>query len=456
MIAAVRGESSVAVPFSDPVYKWVYNKSAVGYIPTVVGTESTTPTTAATRGGNAQARADATQVVSGATDVVVVGYGEIGTKSAAVRSKLVDRLATNLESVVADRGLDVTVEASWARLYLSGPATQLDSAARAAAEVPGVVWTRPARRCETTLDAIVETLVGVAADHPEDDTFAVRGERAGPADAHPFSSSEIERVGGRAVLDAVAGTVDLDAPDRVYRVECREERAYVSHVSYDGPGGLPVGSQGTVVALVSGGIDSPVAAWQLLRRGSHVVPLYVDLGAYGGADHRARAVETVELLRRRAPNADLRLRVVDGGPVVERLVDHVGDTRMLSLRRAMLRMAAVVAADEGADAIATGEALGQKSSQTGPNLAVTDAAVDLPVHRPLLTWDKTDIVDRARELGTFDDATLPVGCERIAPTHPETAATRAAVVAAEPDDLLAQAVAVARNVRVVDPGTVTD
>jgi thiamine biosynthesis protein ThiI len=95
--------------------------------------------------------------------------------------------------------------------------------------------------------------------------------------------------------------------------------------------------------------------------------------------------------------------------------------------------------------------VGQKSSQTGPNLAVTSAAVDRPIHRPLLTWDKTDVVAAARELGTFDDATLPVGCERVAPPHPETAAARAAVEAAEPDDLLDHAAAVARDARVVDP-----
>jgi thiamine biosynthesis protein ThiI len=383
-------------------------------------------------------------------DVVAVGYGEIGTKSAAVRRKMLRRLATNLAAVAADRGLDVDVERTWARLYLHASARELDRAARAAAETPGVVWARPAWRCDPTLDAITAALRTAAGDHPPDETFAVRADRIGPSDAHPFTASTVERVGGDTVLDAAAATVDLDDPDRVYRVECREDRAFVGHVEYDGPGGLPVGTQGTVVALVSGGIDSPVAAWQLLRRGCRVVPVYVDLGEYGGADHRARAVETVGWLRRRAPNTDRRLRIVPAGPLVERLVNEVGDTRMLSLRRAMLRMAATVADDVGAHAVATGESIGQKSSQTGPNLAVTDAAVDRPVHRPLLTWDKTDIVAAARDLGTFDDATLPVGCERVAPSHPETAATLAAVRAVEPDDFLERAASLAREATVVD------
>ena len=386
-----------------------------------------------------------------AADVVVVGYGEIGTKSSAVRARMLDRLAANLDAVLVDRGVDATVERSWARLYVDGD--DPDRCARAAREVPGVVWARPARRCEPTLDAVVEALCDLALAQPPDETFAVRASVAG--EDSTFTGSDVERVGGREILDRVDGRVDLDDPDRVYRVECREA-AYVSAVQYEGPGGLPVGTQGTVVALVSGGIDSPVAAWQLLRRGCRVVPLYVDLGAYGGTDHRERAAETVERLRRRAPNADLRLRVVPGGPVVERVAEEIDDTRMLSLRRAMLRMASVVAEREEAQALVTGEAVGQKSSQTGPNLAVTDAAVDVPVHRPLLTWDKADIVACARALGTFDDATLPVGCERVAPAHPETAATRAAVEAAEPDGLLEHAARVGRDVAVVESAEETE
>ena len=141
----------------------------------------------------------------------------------------------------------------------------------------------------------------------------------------------------------------------------------------------------------------------------------------------------------------MRVHVVPGGDVVERLMDTVEDTRMLSLRRVMLAIAAEVAAEEDAHSIVTGESLAQKSSQTGENLAVTSAATEYPVHRPLLTRDKTDIVAEARELGTFHDSTLPVGCERVAPSYPETNASLAAVERAEPDDLFDLAAVAARN-----------
>ncbi|MFC6736269.1 tRNA 4-thiouridine(8) synthase ThiI, partial [Halolamina salina] len=137
------------------------------------------------------------------------------------------------------------------------------------------------------------------------------------------------------------------------------------------------------------------------------------------------------------------------GDLVDDLAAETGPTRMLSLRRAMLRVAEPVAEDIGAHSIATGESIGQKSSQTGPNVRVTDAAASLPVHRPLLTRDKPEIVEQAREIGTFVDATVNVGCERVAPDYPETNATLAAVEAAEPDDLLDRAEALADERSVV-------
>jgi thiamine biosynthesis protein ThiI len=387
-------------------------------------------------------------VVLESADVVVVAYDEIGTKSSTVRGRMERALASNLEAMLAARGIDGRVERRWSRLFVVTEDTA--GAASAAADTAGVAYARPALSCAPELPAIRECLQRAAASHPPGATFAVRGRRVGPDDAHPFTSRDIEREGGTAVVEATDAPVDLDEPDRSYHVECRESRAYVSLETYRGPGGLPVGTQGTVVALVSGGIDSPVAAWEMLRRGCSVVPVYVDLGPYGGVDHRTRAVETVRTLATYAPGEPMQLHVVPMGELVARLVDSVADTRMLSLRRAMLRAAGVVADDVGADGVVTGESLGQKSSQTGANLAVTEAAVDRPVFRPLLTWDKQDIVEAARDLGTFADATVPMGCNQVAPSHPETGARLAAVEEAEPDALLELAAAAARERTVLD------
>ncbi|MFC5366839.1 tRNA sulfurtransferase [Salinirubrum litoreum] len=390
--------------------------------------------------------------------VVLVAYGEIGVKSSGVRREMVETLADNLRALLADRDLAAEVEARWSRLFVhpadssTAPADRerVTRLAEAVADCVGVVSARPSLACSAELDAVLDALRDFARDAPAGDSFAVRARRVGPDEAHDFSAREIEREGGSLIESVTGASVDLDDPDRTYRVEVREDTAFVSAREFSGPGGLPLGTQGKSVLLLSGGIDSPVAGYELLRRGCEIVPLYLDLGDYGGPDHRARAVETARVLRRYAPDRLDRLWVAPAGDLVADLTDSVGDTRMLSLRRAMLVVAESVAQRLEAHSVTTGESLGQKSSQTGPNLAVTDAAVSLPVHRPLLTRDKNDVTEQARRIGTFDDSTLPVGCERVAPPHPETNATLAAVVAAEPEDLLERARSLAESVEPVD------
>ena len=383
---------------------------------------------------------------------VLASFGELATKSREVRGKMTRRLRDNVAALLDARGVDATVEREWARIVVhpADPA-DTDRAARVTADAMGVVWARPVVHRPARLDAIRETLAALARDASPVDTYAVRATRAGEADEHDFSSRDVEREAGSAVGDATDATVDLDAPDRTYYAEVRDGDAYLAATSYEGPGGLPLGTQAPLVALVSGGHDSPVAAYEMMRRGAPIVPVYVDLGVYGGPDHEARAVATVGRLAEYAPNFDCRVHVVPGGPLAETLVESVADTRMLSWRRALLRIAETVAEREGAVGIVTGEALGQKSSQTAANLAATDAAVDLPVHRPLIAWDKPDVLERARAIGTHEDSSVPVGCERLDPPFPETGATLEAVEAAEPDDFLDRAAAAVDDRRLVDP-----
>ncbi|MDS0258203.1 tRNA sulfurtransferase [Haloarcula sp. S1CR25-12] len=375
-------------------------------------------------------------------DVVLVRNGELGVKSEQVRRKMEDRLAENLRAMFAARGLTGDIERRRNRLFVH--TDEPDAVADAAADTFGVVSASPAETVEPTLEAISSALVDATEAHYDGGSFAVDADRAGPASAHPFTSPEIESECGAAVWDAVESmgaepAVDLDDPDFRLCVECRPDEAYVYLERRAGPGGLPLGTQRPVVALVSGGIDSPVAAWKLMARGCPVVPVYVDLGDYGGPDHRARARATVETLAGYAPGEPMSLHVVDAGAVVADLEAAMADLRMLSLRRFMLATAEAVAEAEAAVGVVTGEAIGQKSSQTSANIAVTDVATTLPIHRPLLTMDKADITNLARDIGTFEDATVDTGCNRVAPELPETNADLDAVRAAEPDDLFERA-----------------
>ncbi|MFB6169608.1 MAG: tRNA sulfurtransferase [Haloarculaceae archaeon] len=370
-------------------------------------------------------------------DTVLVRHGEVGVKTPQVQRKMELQLRDNLQALLADRGVPGAVERQHSRLFVRTDEEHVEAATEAAADAFGVVSASPAVTVEPTMDAITDALTEAAREHYQGGTFAVDARRAGEQDAHPFTSEDIEEEGGSAVWNAVGfePAVDLDDPDVTVSVECRREEAYVFVEKREGPGGLPLGSQYPIVALISGGIDSPVAAWELMKRGCEVVPLYVDLGDFGGPDHRARAAASVGDLARYAPSRDMRMRVAPAGETIRLLDDTVGATRMLSLRRFMYMLAEELAAEEGAVGIVTGEAVGQKSSQTSSNLATTSPAVDLPVHRPLLTRDKTDITSQARAIGTFQTATVSAGCNRVAPSHPETNATLDQVRAAEPADL---------------------
>jgi thiamine biosynthesis protein ThiI len=387
--------------------------------------------------------------------VVIVRHGEVGVKSDQVRRRMVSRMAGNLQSLLADRGIDGDVSHERNRLFID--TAEPDAATKAATDCFGVVSASPALIVDPTMDAIRDGLARTAGTAYEGGTFAVRARRGGGADTHDFESPDVEREGGAAiweVIEAEGGDpeVDLDDPDFEVFVECRPERAYVFLEKRDGPGGLPLGTQAPMVALVSGGIDSPVAAWDVMTRGSPIVPVYVDLGDLGGPDHRARAISTVESLTRYAPNFDLDVRVVPAGEVVSDLEESMGRMRMLALRRFMVAVGGAIATAEGGKGIVTGEAIGQKSSQTASNLAVTDDAVDLPVHRPNLTRDKTVIVEQARDIGTFEESTIPAGCNRVAPSLPATRADLADVRTAEPDDLLDRARAVAADAEIVRLG----
>jgi thiamine biosynthesis protein ThiI len=397
-------------------------------------------------------------------DCVVVRYGAIGTKSAGVRARMEAQLRENVAAVLRDRGLGGSVERLPGRLVVrraepDRPARcsdarshrglpSFDRAAAAAASVPGVVSASPVRETAPEMDAIRAALVALA-DERSVDTYAVRANRA--RDDHPFTSPELEREGGAAVGAAVEASVDLEEPAVTFEADVRPDRAFVFADRVDGPGGLPVGSQAPLVALVSGGIDSPVAAYEAMCRGSPVVPVYVDLGDYGGVDHRTRAVAAAGRLGDVAPNFDGRPYVVSGGAALADLADRVDRGRMLAVRRYFFAAAAEVAATEDAAGVVTGEVLGQKSSQTARNLQVTSAAVDLPIHRPLLARDKPDIVDRARALGTDETAEIQAGCNRLVPETPETDGRLARLVELEPDDLLERAAADARDADRVTP-----
>lgn len=248
----------------------------------------------------------------------------------------------------------------------------------------------------------------------------------------PMRSAEIDRALGAAVATATGARVDLRHPELTLFVEVLHDRILYSFERLPGPGGLPVGSSGRVLALISGGIDSPVAAWRMMKRGCNV--RLVNFHAFPLQDHTM--IDKVRDLAAALARYQYRSRLylVPFAPVQQQIVAACpAPLRVVLYRRFMLRIAELVARRLRAKALVTGESLGQVASQTLDNLATIDAAARLPVLRPLIGMDKGEITDQARAIGTFETSTLPDQdcCQLFVPKSPAVAASLEEVARAE-------------------------
>jgi len=356
---------------------------------------------------------------------IIVRYGELALKSERVRRRFERCLIDNMK--LALRSLDYKLAKERGRIFIN--TGKVDAAAKRLTRVPGIVSVSPAIKINATMDAIRSAAVKAAKKTlPSGKTFAIRTRRVGK---HAFSSQDVNVDVGSAVLNAVPGTrVDLSAPDQEISIEIRDRNAYVFTATMTGVGGLPVGSQGNVVALLSGGIDSPVAAYLMMKRGCKVFPIFFDNRPYTDERGRKRAVAVTKKLAEFSPG--VKLRVVFFGQILRTFVEKAPRRLTCVLcKRTMLKIAGAIAKEVKAEAVVTGESLGQVASQTLPNLRVIDEACELPVMRPLIGMDKVEIERIARRIGTFEISTRAVaGCSAV-PQYPETRAELKEVLKAE-------------------------
>jgi thiamine biosynthesis protein ThiI len=266
----------------------------------------------------------------------------------------------------------------------------------------------------TMAAAIVEGL-------PQDDVpgFRVRVRRADKT--FPLPSPELEAEIGARIVDARGWAVDLHHPALTVGIEIVPGEAFYHLGKTRGAGGLPTGTAGRVVALLSGGIDSPVAAWRLMRRGCQVSFVHFHSVPFLSRASQDKARRLAEALTRYQLRSVLYL--VPFGELQRQITVSVpGDLRVVVYRRFMLRIAERIARERRARALVTGEVVGQVASQTLDNMAVIDRAAELPVFRPLVGMDKEEIILQAQRIGTFDISTLPDEdcCTLFTPRHPET------------------------------------
>ncbi|HSB68137.1 MAG TPA: tRNA uracil 4-sulfurtransferase ThiI [Candidatus Methylomirabilis sp.] len=359
---------------------------------------------------------------------VVVHYNEIGLKGKN-QPLFVRRLESNVLRATEGAGVRQVVPQSGRMALLLTRDAKWEVIRERLRSVFGIANFSLAERVDLDM-AKLKGAVGQALEAHALTTFKVSTRRA--FKQFPLTSEEVNRELGAFIVGQTQAKVDLEHAHLTVHVEILPHDLYFSFGREQGPGGLPVGVSGRVVALLSGGIDSPVAAHRVLKRGCQVTFVHFHSFPFLDATSRDKAVELTQSLTRfqfqsrlyLVPFGEIQREVVAGAPAPLRVVLY---------RRLMSRIAEQIARREGAKALVTGESLGQVASQTLDNLAVIEEAVGLPVLRPLIGSDKEEIVQQARALGTYEVSIIPDQdcCRLFVPRHPATCSSLEEVRAAE-------------------------
>jgi thiamine biosynthesis protein ThiI len=359
---------------------------------------------------------------------IVVHYQEIALKGRN-RPYFISKLVHNLRKQTV--GLDVKdVRALMGRIEIVlGPSASYEQVRERVRRVFGIANFSKAGRAPRTFDGIASAVVADLDGHPPV-TFRVSAKRGDKT--FPMTSPELERELGARIVERFGWKVRLDHPDMTVMVEVLANQAFYSFGKERGAGGMPTGVSGRVACLMSGGIDSPVAAWRLMKRGCSVVPVHFHSYPFLSRASQEKVREIAQVLTRHQMRTTLKL--VPFGELQRQVVLSVpSPLRVVIYRRLMLRIAERIARDCRAKALVTGEVIGQVASQTLENLTVIADAVRMPILRPLVGMDKEEIVAEAIRIGTYDISIIPDQdcCQLFTPRSPETHARHGQVEAAE-------------------------
>lgn len=365
-------------------------------------------------------------------DIILLKQGEIVLKGLN-RRIFEDKLVSNLRRRLTPFG-KFKVYAVQSTVYVepSAPDCDMDGAFEASKTVFGAVSVSRAAACAKDPDAIFNTAREYLSEEFKNArSFKVETKRSDKS--FPMTSIQLSQYVGGLLADAYPHVaVDVHSPDLTVHLEVRDYAAYVHSVPSEGAGGMPVGSNGSAVSLLSGGIDSPVSTWMMAKRGIHIIPVHFFSFPYTSELAKEKVITLAKQLSPWCGR--MQLEIVPFTHIQEEIRDKCPEEYFtIIMRRFMTRIAEKIALANGCGAIVTGESLGQVASQTMEAMAVTQECVSLPVLRPLVCMDKSEIVEKARKIGTFDTSVLPYEdcCTVFTPRHPRTKPKLADVQRAE-------------------------
>ena len=350
-------------------------------------------------------------------DLVIARYGEVGLKSSKVRSRFEKKLIENIKT-----SIDCDINRNQGRIYIFPK--DYDDCLNKMNKIFGIVSYSPAISTESSYDKIdatlteyTKTLINENAIN-ENTKFAIRCRRVGD---HDFTSQEMAAYCGGVVRKQIKASVDLTNPHLTIYVEIRDEKTFIYHKKIPGPGGLPLGTQGKVVCLVSGGIDSPVATYLMMKRGCEVIALYCDNEPFTTQKAHENYNKLIDQLQTYASGVPIKKRVINYGEYLKKAKEDAPEKMTCILcKSGMYKLAEKLAIETGASAIVDGSSVGQVASQTLDNILTTRYGVNIPILSPLIGLDKLEITRIAEKIGTFEISKIDDGGCSAVPKYPET------------------------------------
>lgn len=351
----------------------------------------------------------------------LVKYGEIGLKGKN-RYYFEETLVKRIEEALAKIDGTFTVTRPQGRIFVEGSGFDEDEVIDALSKVFGIIWICPCVMTDDTgFDDLSKQIIDYLKEELGDKPFTFKVEARRARKNYPMNSMEINRELGERILDAFpASKVDVHHPEHLVEVEIRERINF--HIFYHkGVGGMPVGTAGKAMLLLSGGIDSPVAGYMIARRGVTIDATYFHAPPYTSERAKQKVVDLAKIISKYT--GPIRLHVVNFTDIQMAIYEKCPhDELTIIMRRYMMIIAEHFANEDGDMALITGESLGQVASQTMQSLYVTDHAATLPVFRPLIGFDKQDIIEISEKIGTYETSILPYEdcCTIFVAKHPVT------------------------------------
>lgn len=342
--------------------------------------------------------------------VILIKYGELTTKGEN-RNEFIKLLTKNIKNIL--KGLNPIIDRNRVRMYIE--CDDADKAIERLKKVFGIHGIVPAYKIEPDEEVIKEKALELLKD--KEGTFKVETNRADKS--YPIPSMEFNNIMGGFILKNTNLKVDVHNPDTVLHIEIRVEGTYIYTDVIKGMGGYPVGTQGKGLLMLSGGIDSPVAGYLALKRGIDIDCLYFEAPPHTSPEAKEKVMKLASIVNEYSGN--IRLLVVPFTKLQEEIYKNHADTYMITImRRMMYRIASEVCHKNHYKAIINGESIGQVASQTLDSINVIECVADMPIIRPVACMDKLEIIDVAKNIGTYETSILPYEdcCTIFLPKHP--------------------------------------